>query len=162
MSKNWMFASSGEIIPPCGVPLLGSTVVLSGILIGAVSILLIIKISVLSWIPSDHIFLINLLWFTLSKNPLISNSCLLYTSTSGACACHRWWVCQHRANSSVWQADCNYPKPVSYTHLEQSRWKRKAAKLWCRSGRIKSGVSCPPWIKRNWFLQISLSLIHIW
>ena len=33
----------------------------AGILIGAVSIRLIIKISVLSWIPSDHICLINLL-----------------------------------------------------------------------------------------------------
>ena len=44
-----------------GVPLSGNTVVLSGILIGAVSIRLIIKISVLSWIPSDHICLINLL-----------------------------------------------------------------------------------------------------
>ena len=60
-SFSTIFASSGEMIPPCGVPLSGMRVVLSGILIGAFRIRLIIKINCLSCIPIAHICRISLL-----------------------------------------------------------------------------------------------------
>ena len=50
------------------------TVLPSGIRIGAFKIRLITNRSCLSWIPSVQSCRISLLWFTLSKNPLMSNS----------------------------------------------------------------------------------------
>ena len=69
-----MFASSGDIIPPCGVPFSGYVIVPLVILIGAFNILFKMNIKCLSRIPIAHICFISLEWFTLSKKPLISNS----------------------------------------------------------------------------------------
>ena len=73
-SFSTIFASKGEIIPPCGAPLSGIIVEPSCIRIGALRIRRITNSSCLSCIPIAHICFISLLWFTLSKNPFMSNS----------------------------------------------------------------------------------------
>lgn len=50
-----MFASRGEMMLPCGVPLSGMIVEPSGIRIGAARIRFITNINCLSLIPSDYI-----------------------------------------------------------------------------------------------------------
>ena len=80
LSTHWsnsfstIFARSGEIIPPWGVPLVGYSIAPFSNRIGALRIRFSTNRRFLSLIPSDHICFISLLWSTLSKNPLTSNS----------------------------------------------------------------------------------------
>ena len=65
-----MFDNNGDKMPPCGVPLVG----IPSPSISAFNSFEIIESNDLSLIPNDQICFKSLLWFTLSKKPLISTS----------------------------------------------------------------------------------------